>query len=407
MNFQKPPAANDKKRSGITLWRWVCTRLLSLATGSTLFITAIMWLRYYIPDKIISDKIPADEKRELSALLHNPGLDINRYHQIIDKWYGMSYSDPSINTSDWFLVILLILITIPVIVIITLRSVRPLTQHITALARFARKVSEGSFDIRVQPPAVLPGELEQLTEALNLMSQQLGRYDRELKASHAALAHELRSPLTASMGRLQGMIDGVFPSTGEQLSMVMKQLQDLNRLVDDLHLLSLADAGHLHLNYQNIELDEVIKEKIAWLRPRLMEMDFHINLHGKSQVCFSADHFRTGQVISILLDNAIRYAAEGKKLDIYYAKSSGNVSVEIKDYGTGVSDTFLKDIFTRFSRAEASRSRNSGGAGLGLSIAKAICEAHGGNMLAYTNDAGGLTVTFQLPANDPGNVGHH
>ena len=168
---------------------------------------------------------------------------------------------------------------------------------------------------------------------------------------------------------------------------------------------SLADAGHLHLSYQNMALDEVIKEKIAWLRPRLMEMDFDIRLYGESKVCFSADHSRIGQVISILLDNAMRYASEGKKLDIYYGKSSGMVFVQVKDFGKGVSEAFLEVIFTRFSRAEASRSRHSGGSGLGLSIAKAICEAHGGNMQALRNDAGGLTISFQIPANDPVNSG--
>ena len=229
---------NNKKKTATTLWRWVCTRLLSLVIGSTIAITTILWCRYFIPVKMTFDLIPEEEKAELTELIRNPEINVNRYHEIIDKWFGIGYSDPTTDAEDWYLGILLILITIPVIVTISLRAVRPLTQHITALASFATKVSEGSFDIRVQPPSAAPSELQGLTEALNLMSQQLGRYDRELKASHAAMAHELRSPLTASMGRLQGMIDGVFPSSQEQLSMVMKQLQELNHLVDDLHLLS-------------------------------------------------------------------------------------------------------------------------------------------------------------------------
>jgi len=400
MNQEK----NKLKRSNqsdITLWRWVCSKLILLVIASTLAITTVMWLRYYIPEKMLASRIPVAEQKELSLLLRHPETNLQRYHQLLDKWYGVSYSDPTLDPTDWLLILLLIIITIPIIVTVTLRSVRPLTLHITALANFARNVSEGSFGIDVKPPDDVPSELKRLTEALNLMSHQLGRYDRELKASHAALAHELRSPLTASMGRLQGMIDGVFPASEEQLMMVMKQMKHLNHLVEDLHLLSLADAGHLYLNYQSIALDEVINEKISWLRPRLMEMDFQIHSHSDGKVCFSADHFRIGQIFSILLDNAMRYASEGKRVDILYRKLSGIVTVEVKDYGKGVSDEFIQNIFIRFSRADTSRARNSGGSGLGLSIAKAICVAHGGDMQAYRNDAGGLTIAFELPAHDP------
>jgi len=113
-----------------------------------------------------------------------------------------------------------------------------------------------------------PQELVRFTEDFNQMTQQLARYERELRTSHVAMAHELRSPLTAAMGRLQGILDGVFPAEPQQLAMIMKQLTQLSRLIDELHLLSLADAGQLVLNRERFNLSELLRERTGWLLPQ-------------------------------------------------------------------------------------------------------------------------------------------
>lgn len=381
----------------LTLWRWICTRLLSLAIGSTVAIISVLWLRYYLPTAWLANKMPEAEKAELAVLIENPRVDINRYHEIIDKWYGLEFSDPTFEDSDWGLILLLILVATAAIIYLTLRAVRPISMHITHLAQVARSVSKGDFGTKVDSSIRVPGELNGLTDDLNLMSGQLARYDKELKASHVALAHELRSPLTAAIGRLQGMIDGIFPPSPEQHAMVMRQLQHLNLLVDDLHLLSLAHAEQLHLTFQDLAIDDVIKEKVAWIKPRLLEMDVNVSIEGEGSILCRADHFRIGQVISILLDNALRYASEGKKIDIRYFSTDADICFEVKDYGHGVPDAYLREMFARFSRAESSRSRNSGGSGLGLSIAEAICHAHHGRIAVRKEDSGGLIFHVSLP----------
>lgn len=381
----------------LTLWRWICTRLLSLAIGSTVTIIAVLWLRYYLPTAWLADKMPASEKAELAILRENPYVDINRYHEIIDKWYGLEFSDPTFDDFDWALILLLILTATAVIIYLTLRAVRPISMHITHLAQVARSVSKGDFGTKVEGSIRVPGELNGLTEDLNVMSGQLARYDKELKASHVALAHELRSPLTAAIGRLQGMIDGIFPPSPEQHAMVMRQLLHLNHLVDDLHLLSLAQAQQLHLKVQELAIDDVIKEKVAWIKPRLIETGISVSLQGEGSMLCSADHFRIGQVILILLDNALRYASEGKKIAIRYFGTDADVCFEVQDYGHGVPDAYLREMFVRFSRAESSRSRNSGGSGLGLSIAEAICHAHHGRIAVRKSDTGGLIFNVSLP----------
>lgn len=290
---------------------------------------------------------------------------------------------------------------VSIIIYVTLRAVRPISQHITHLAQVARSVSKGEFGTKVEGPIPVPSELNGLTEDINVMSAQLARFDKDLKISHIALAHELRSPLTAAIGRLQGMIDGIFPSSHEQHMLVMRQLHHLNRLVEDLHLFSLARADQLHLNFQELIIDDVIREKIAWLKPKLLEFDVKVQVFSENKTLCNADHFRIGQVVLILLDNAIRYASEGKRIDISCYSTDTNSCFEVKDYGLGVSDEFMNEMFIRFSRADSSRSRNSGGSGLGLSIAEAIVHAHQGSITVRKNSGTGLIFKVCLPKKKP------
>jgi len=395
---EEPTVKKTVRSKDNSLWGWIYRRLLSLVVGCVGVIAFCMWLRYFVTNFWIAHQMPEAVRTEFAILQKHPESDPARYHQIIDTWYGLSYSDPSIGSSDWLLLFALVAIAAPIMFIITLRSVRPISVHISRLASVARAVTRGSFGVSTVIPARLPDELKRLTEDINVMSGQLSRYEKELKASNVALAHELRSPLTASIGRLQGMLDGVFEPSKMQLNMVMLQLQDLNRLVDDLHLLSLADAGQLHLTKTDCNIAELVREKIAWVKPRLLKTGMDVIDLNQSETHCHADAFRLGQVLFILLDNALRYAADGKKVEIDHWLEGGKVHITCSDRGPGVSDDFMQKLFVRFSRAEASRSRHSGGSGLGLSIAAAICQAHGGRLTVQRNQAGGLTFNITFPA---------
>lgn len=383
-----------------SLRNWIYRRLFSLVIGCIVIIAFCMWFRYFITNTWVAYEMPPEVRAELSLLQKNPESNPGRYHEITDKWFGISYSDPSIATSDWLLLLALVMIAAPILFFIMLRSVRPISVHISRLASVARAITRGNFGVRTAVPEELPDELKRLSEDINVMSSQLSRYERELKASNVALAHELRSPLTASIGRLQGMLDGVFEPSQDQLNMVMRQLQVLNHLVDDLHLLSLADAGQLHLNRTSCNVGELIREKIAWVRPRLMENDISVSLLNQPEVQCHADAFRLGQVLLVLLDNAIRYAADGKVIEVEYGLKEEHLYISCSDHGPGVSDEFMKNIFVRFSRADVSRARHSGGSGLGLSIAATICQAHGGGLDAHRNQHGGMTFIVKIPKHE-------
>lgn len=340
--------------------------------------------------------MPVEVRAELAELIKNPWLNINRYHAIIDQWYGVDYWKPELGVTDWLILAVLILIVMPVIFTLTLRTARPLSKQISALANAAKAVAQGSFGAKVRIPDNLPQELRSLSENFNGMSMQLERYEKDLKRSHVAMAHELRSPLTAAAGRLQGMIDGVFEPCETQLKMVMQQLNELNRLVEDLHLLKLADAGQLNLSMIPVSLNDIVREKIAWISPSAENAGIAIRHNQNMMLNATADPYRLGQVFLILMDNALRYAAEGGVLEISYDATPETVSVIFRDEGPAVADELLEDIFTPFVREEVSRSRHSGGSGLGLSIARAICEAQEGNVAVEKNEKRGLAFRVSL-----------
>lgn len=369
--------------SSYSLWRWICLRILSLAIGTVIVIAACMWLRFTIWTFWVVEHMPKTVQQEFALLRQKPELNLNRYHQIIDTYFGLSFSDPSIATTDWLILIILVLVAIPLIVLLGLWVARPLSRQFTQIAVAARAVSQRQFYAHAGLEPEAPLELTRLAHDFNAMTRQLENYERELRASNVAMAHELRSPLTAAIGRLQGMMDGVFDTDEKQLQLVMKQLAHLNRLINDLLLLSLANAGQLTLDKTRINLSDLIRDRISWMKPLTEEEGFVIHFTQQDSYFCTADPYRLGQVFSILMENALRYAVEGHLLNIKITQHQDQLQIEFQDQGPGVADEFLPHIFERFSRAETSRARHFGGSGLGLSIAKAICEAHGGTIEAF------------------------
>lgn len=384
--------------SAPTLWRWISGRILSLALGSVFVIATIMWLRYVLWNVWVQHMMPPAIRAEFEQLRVHPQMHRERYYHLLDTWYGISFTDPTVNVTDWLILLALVLLAVPLILALGLHAARPVTAQFSGLARAARAVTKGDFSARAVRVRHAPAELAELTDDFNAMTAQLERYEHELKASHVAMAHELLSPLTAAIGRLQGIMDGVFDADVRQLSMVMKQMEQLNRLIGDLRLLSLAQAGELKLDRSYIDLVGLLHERIAWTKPQSEPLGFRIEVSGDRHCPCLVDPRRIGQLFTILLENAMRYALEGRSLQITAHRIAGECVIDFRDFGPGVGDDFLPHIFQRFSREDRSRARHSGGSGLGLSIALAICDAHGGTLQACNHRDGGLCFTLKLPA---------
>lgn len=384
-----------------SLWRWICIRISIFSICSVFVFVASIWLRYALQAFWLKQQMPAAVREEYAWLKAHPPADPSRFHQIIDQWWGLSYSDPNIASEDWLTIGILILMLIPCLVFWGLKTVRPLAVQFSRLTAAARAVARGDFTAQAQPLGNAPAEMTSFVRDFNHMTRQLAHYERELRASHVAMAHELRSPLTAAMGRLQGMMDGVFTPDQTQLAMVMKQLQTLNQLADGLQLLSLADAGRLVLDCHRFNLTDVLKERMAWIHTRAQQAGLQMTLDAQNPCPLTADAGKIGQVITLILENTLSYASEGKRLDIRVIQQAGQVEIRFRDAGPGVCADFLATMFERFARAETSRARHSGGSGLGLSIARAICHAHHGEIDATLPAGGGLEIVVRLPLFPP------
>ncbi|KAB7770193.1 two-component sensor histidine kinase [Xanthomonas maliensis] len=370
----------------------------ALAVGTVLVIAFGMWCYFHLRDHLALERLPPAARVEIEHLREHPAGNEARLWELLQRYADLNTFLPGLANPDWWMLMAMVAVAVPVILLCGLLASRPLSRQFTQVAHAARRVSDGDFGARAQVVAGAPDELTGLAEDFNAMSGKLQRYERELRESSAMLAHELRTPLNAAMGRVQGMLDDVFPCEPAQLRLVHRQLEQINRLVGDLHLVSLARAGQLVLDTDSVDLRGLIDERLEWAGPGLQEAQMTVQISLQAGLDLRADRDRLGQVLSILIDNALRYASAGRALDIAARRDGAMVLVTVADRGPGVEPAQLSQLLDRFWRADSSRARHSGGSGLGLAIASAICQAHDGELRFVNRDGGGLQACVRIPA---------
>lgn len=379
------------------LWRWISLRMIGLAMVAILVIGGGMWLRFSWWEAHQRAAIPEPVRQELQQLEAQPTEHRQRLLQIYGEYlYGEYFTNEAVN-EDMLFFGAFVLLSIPLIVGGGVWVSLHLSRQLSAVAIAADHIAQGDFTTRATRVAHTPPALRSLTSDFNRMAERLERQERELQASSAATAHELRTPLTAAKGRLQGLLDGVFEPTPQNFHLIMCQLDQLNRLIDDLYLLSLVSARQLSLLPSEFTLRSLLEERIAWAAPRLQASQMQASLDVAEDLRVLADRGRVGQVISILLDNAIRYAASGGWVALSARRQGAGVRIEVEDGGAGFAPEHLDRVCDRFWRAESSRSRHAGGSGLGLAVAVAICQAHGGRLSVRNRDGGGALTRIDLP----------
>jgi signal transduction histidine kinase len=256
-------------------------------------------------------------------------------------------------------------------------------------------VADGKLDTRI--PTKGPQDLRSLSESFNEMASSLERNDRERRDMLADIAHELRTPLSVIRGRLEGIVDGVYPETDVPVSTALEQTYLLERLVDDLRLLTLVESRQLHFEYKPVDLGNLAQHVIDLFQAEAREKNISLSLNRLSEnLTVEADAQRTEQVIANLVGNALRYVPENGRVWIEVSADGESVSLSVNDNGKGVPKADLPFIFDRFWRKDKSRSRISGGTGLGLAIARQLIEAQGGQVSANNLPEGGLQVMFEL-----------
>ncbi len=385
------------RRGGGPLWHWISVRMIGLALAAMMLVGTGMWFRYFWWLDQLRASIPDPVRQELQVLEMNRDGNEARLRQIYGEYLFGDYFTPEALRADilWFSG--LVLIALPLIVGGGIWLSRRLSHQLGAVAVSADRIAQGDFSARATIVSHTPSALRNLADDFNRMAERLERNEQELQASSAAIAHELNTPLTAAKGRLQGLIDGVFAPTQQNLDLIMRQLDQLNRLIDDLYLLSLATAGELALSPAEFALRSLLEERVFWAAPRLQAQNMRIEIDAAADLHVRADRDRLGQMLSILIDNATRYAATGGWLALRANWRDGQTIIEVEDAGPGFIPEHMDRVCDRFWRADHSRSRHAGGSGLGLSVAVAICKAHGGQLTVHNRRGGGARIRIQLP----------
>ena len=276
---------------------------------------------------------------------------------------------------------------------------RSLTSPIRELTQATHAVSQG--DLSQQVPIRSNDELGELGKAFNKMSAELSRSVNARKQMTADIAHELRTPLSLILGHAEAVHDGVLPPTRENFEIIREEAARLEHLVNDLRTLSLADAGELTIQLQTVEPGRLLQEVASLYQYQTQRKNITLNLEIASHLStIEVDPGRMTQVLTNILDNALRHTPDGGKIILSAREVNDQVELAIQDDGPGLKTDDLDRIFQRFYRTDSSRQREdavAGGSGLGLAIAKSIVQAHGGQLSAESEAGRGLKIIIVLP----------
>ena len=207
----------------------------------------------------------------------------------------------------------------------------------------------------------------------------------------------MRTPLSILRGEIEALQDGTRPLDAAAVASLHEEVWRLRRLVDDLYQLSLSDLGALQYRKEPVQVDVVLREEVTSLAAALREKKITLDVQINPGLALDADAGRLRQLFSNLLHNSLRYTDRGGRLRVRAAMEDGSMVIDVQDSAPGVVEAALPRIFDRLYRVERSRSRDSGGAGLGLAICQRIVQAHHGSITAHPSPLGGLWIRIRFP----------
>lgn len=284
-----------------------------------------------------------------------------------------------------------IALTAIVFIFVFTRMMRRVGGPLSDVIAAAERVAGGDFAVRVR--AYGPPWLQSLASAFNRMTSTLQQQQRQRRDLMADVAHELRTPLAVMQGRLEGMLDGIYPPDEHHVAEVLEQTRTLARLVEDLRTLAHSESGTLTLQREPTDLGLLIGEVRTALRPQAEARAITIAAEAPSEPpLLDVDPLRIREVLTNLVANAIRYAPDSSTVRVALQAFPDAVQLRVTDTGPGIAAEDLPRIFDRFYK-----SASSSGSGLGLTIARNLVTAHGGTLTAESRIGAGTTMTVSLP----------
>jgi two-component system sensor histidine kinase BaeS len=290
-----------------------------------------------------------------------------------------------------------LLIAIVLAMVVTWYFSRRTQRSISRLAQAAAKVGDGDYGSRVPRPG-LGGEFDQFADTFNALAERLEAVESTRRRMLADLAHEMRTPLATLEAHLEALQDGVRRLDEATFEVLTGSTERLRRLADDIGAVSRAQEGELEIQLEPTDPGDLVEAAVGAWTDRYRDQGVALTADVDTDVAVLADPSRMGQVLANLLDNALRHTPEGGTVRITCRRSGQGVEIEVADTGEGIEPAHLSHVFDRFYRADPARNRSNGGSGIGLTISKALVEAHGGELSAHSEGPGlGARFVVRLP----------
>jgi signal transduction histidine kinase len=273
---------------------------------------------------------------------------------------------------------------------------RGTTQPLRDMTAAARRMEVGDYSVRVRTRS--RDEVGQLAQAFNRMSAELETLERTRRDLVANVSHELKTPITAIRAHLENLLDGVEKPDPKTIQIMLTQSERLGRLVEQLLDLSRLDSGEVPLHREQVPVGRLVSRVVSEISVARQTADVAIERSIPEDIpALDADEERLHQVLFNLVDNAVRFTPPGGEVTIAAGRRNGSVEISVADTGVGIPPEHLPRLFERFYRVDQARSREDGGTGIGLAIARSVVEAHGGHIRAESIPGKGSVFAFDLP----------
>lgn len=279
---------------------------------------------------------------------------------------------------------------------------RRIVGPLRTMAMMSEQLSAGDFSLRV--PESAGGEIGMLAHSFNDMAMRLDLLERTRREFIATISHELKSPLTSIRGFVQAIIDGTIDLSQREryLALAFQEIERLKRLIDELLLLASLEAGNPDLEFARVDLAELVGDVSELQSPAAHAAGVRVVAGGTGRPVVSGDGDRLKQVLLNLVDNAIRFSPSGGEVSVRWSVADSWAVVRVSDQGPGIPPEELPRVWDRFYKADHARTRSGAGSGLGLSIARSLVRAHGGDVTVNSERGKGSTFTLRLPLDHVG-----
>ncbi|WP_147533124.1 ATP-binding protein [Bacillus marasmi] len=375
-----------------------------------------LFYKIYTPDEILlidstsisEDPIPSDNEMRMnpyqdqeetwqtsSELIKVDGNTIG----LLKVYYPKGFVDSEsvfLQTIQKYIIIA-VLITIVLALAFSMLFSKRLTSGLNSLSGAVEELTKHKQNVRV-PLDNLSEEMKQLGVAFNELAMSLEKEERLRKEFTGDLAHELRTPLATLRSQIEAFQDGIWEPTPDRLQQSHSELMRLVRLVNELEKLLAAENPQIRLNKTELEADKMLSSIQQLQTPIFKEKGVSLIVHiPEEKIIFKGDFDKVTQILTNVVNNALKYTPEGGTVTISAIKDISMGGFRIKDEGIGIASQDLPHIFERFYRGDKSRARKTGGVGVGLSIVKALVEAHKGTITVESELDKGTTFTILFP----------